>query len=80
MLSGTDEHECRGRPPTFVSAPRYAVNGADQADPKPAVISASANDPPQSEATKIIARATIHPTVNGKASTAGCLGGSPAAI
>jgi hypothetical protein len=79
MPLGTAEPECRGRPPTIVPALRDAVNGADQAKPKPAAIPTSAHGLPLPEATKIIARATIHPTVNGMA-TAGCWTGSPAVI
>ena len=79
MLSGTAEPECRGRPPMIVPALRDAVNGADQANPKPAAIPTSAHDPPHPEATKIIARATIHATIDGKA-TAGRLACSPAVI
>jgi hypothetical protein len=79
MLSGTAEPECRGCPPTTVPALRDAVNGAEQPIPRPATIPTTAHDPPHPEATTIIARATIHPTVNGMA-TAGCLTGSPAVI
>ena len=79
MLSGTAEPECRGRRPTIVPPLREAVNGADPANPKPAAIPTSAHDPPHPEATKIVARATIQPTVNGKP-TGGCLAGSPAVI
>jgi hypothetical protein len=79
MPSGTAEPECRERPPDVVPALRDAVNGADQAIPMPAATPASAHDAPHPEATKSIAGATIHPTVNGMA-TAGCLTGSPAVI
>jgi hypothetical protein len=79
MLSGTAEPECRGRLPRVVPTLRAAVNGAEQAIPSPAAIPTSAHDPPHPEATKMIARATIQPTVNGMA-TAGCLTGSPAVI
>lgn len=79
MLSGTAEPECRGRPPRIVPAFRDAVNSADQAIPRPAAIPTSAHNPPHPEATKIIARATIHPTANSMA-TAWCLTGSPAVI
>ncbi len=79
MLSGTAEPQCRGRQPRIVPALRDAVNGANEDVLRPAGIATSAHDPPHPEATKIIARATIHPTVNGMA-TAGCLTGSPAVI
>ncbi len=71
MPSGTAEPECRERPPGIVPALRDAVNGADGAIPTPAATPASSYDAPHPEATKIIARATIHPTVNGVA-RAGC--------
>jgi hypothetical protein len=77
MPSGTAEPECRERPPEIVPALRDAVNGADEAIPTPGVTPASAHDAPHPEATKNIAHATIHPTVNGVA-TAGCLAGSTA--
>jgi hypothetical protein len=77
MLSGTAEPECRERPPEILPALRDAVNGADQAVPRPAATPTSANNPPHPEATNAIRRATIHP--NGMA-TAGCLTCSPAVI
>jgi len=79
MPSGTAEPECRERPPEIVPVLRDAVNGADEAIPTSGATPTSAQDAPHPEATKIIARATIHPTVNGTA-TAGCLTGSPAVI
>jgi hypothetical protein len=79
MPLGTAEPECRERPPEIVPALRDTVNGAHEPIPAPAAILTSAHDPPHPEATKIIARATIHPTVNGMA-TAGCWTGSPAVI
>ena len=79
MLSGTAGPECRERPPEIVPALRDAVNGANEVIPTPAATPASSYDAPHPEATKTIARATIHPTVNGIA-TAGCSTGSPAVI
>lgn len=79
MPSGTAEPECRERLQEIVPALRDAVNGADQSIPTPAASPRSADDAPHPEATKIIARATLYPTVNGMA-TAGCLTGSPAVI
>jgi hypothetical protein len=77
MPSGTAEPECRACPPETVPALRDAVSGADEAIPSPVARSTSTHDPPHPEATKIVARATLYPAVNGKA-TAGCLAGSPA--
>jgi hypothetical protein len=77
MPSGTAEPECRARPPKIAPSLRDVVSGADEAIPAPAARSTSAHDAPHPEATKIVVRATLNPTVNGMA-TAGCLAGSPA--
>jgi hypothetical protein len=73
MLSGNSELKCREG--SSVMSPE--VRGAEQAIPRPAAIPTSANDPPRPEATKIAARATIHPMVNDSA-TAGYWAGSTA--
>jgi len=75
MLSRTAEPEYRERRP--VDLPEFAgsVSGADATTPTPAAILTLADDAPHPEATEIVARATIHPTVNG-AATAEFLAGS----
>ncbi len=79
MPSGTAEPECRQRPPEALTAVGTAQIGADQPSTRPAATPESAHDPPQSEATNITARATIHLSVNGVA-TAGCMARSTAVI
>lgn len=77
MLSGTAEPQCRAHPSANLLELRSTVSGADAIGPTPATSPTSADDAPHSEATKVLARATIHPTVNGAATT-GCLAGSTA--
>ena len=79
MPSGIAEPECRQRPPEASPAVRAALIGADQLQPEAGSDPESAHDPPQSEATKNPAHATIHPSVNGMA-TAGCMARSTAVI
>jgi hypothetical protein len=54
-----------------------AVGGADQGPMRPVTIPTPADDAPRTGPTKIVARATIHPTVNGSAA-AGYWAGSTA--
>jgi hypothetical protein len=62
MLSGSAEPECRvGQP---------VVRGAAESLARSVMILTPADDAPRWGQTKIAARATIHPTVNGSA-TAG---------
>jgi hypothetical protein len=75
MLSGIVEPEYRERGPVILPAIAGAVSGADATTPTPAATLTSADDAPHPEATEIVARATIHPTVNG-AATVACLAGS----
>jgi hypothetical protein len=73
MLSRTVEPEYRERGPVNLPEIAGAVTGADATTPTPAVT--LADDAPDPQATIIVARATIHPTVNG-AATVGCWPGS----
>ncbi len=75
MLSRTVEPEYRERGPVILPEIAGAVSVADATTPSPAAILTSADDAPHPEATEIVARATIHPTVNG-AATVGCWPGS----
>lgn len=75
MLSGTVEPEYRERGPVNLPEIAGAVTGADATTPTPAAILTLADDAPDPQATIIVARATIHPTVNG-AATVACLAGS----
>ncbi|HEY1843090.1 MAG TPA: hypothetical protein VGG53_23240 [Mycobacterium sp.] len=77
MLWGIDERQSRERPPVISPEVRSAVIGADAATLSYLATPMSTDDAPDPEATNIMARATIHPTVNGVA-TAGCLAGSTA--
>jgi hypothetical protein len=73
MLSGSAEPECRPGQP--VMSPE--VRGADKGPMRPVTIPTPADDAPRTGPTTIVARATIHPTVNGSAA-AGCWTGSTA--
>jgi hypothetical protein len=73
MLSGSAEPECRPGQP--VMSP--VVRGADQGPVRSVAIFTPADDAPRTGPTKFVARATIHPTVNGSAA-AGCWAGSTA--
>ena len=79
MLPGTDEPQGREHPSATEPEFRSPVSGADAVNPAPTASPTSGGDAPQSEATKALTRATIHPTVNGAARTA-CLAGSTAGI
>jgi hypothetical protein len=79
MLSGTEEPQYREHPLANLPEFRITVSGADALPVVPLASPTSADDAPPSEATKVLARATIHPTVNGAATT-GCLAGSTAGI
>jgi hypothetical protein len=79
MLSGTAEPECRDHPSEVVAAVGASVSGTDTPTRAFATTRTSADGAPLTEATKITARATIHPSVNGMA-TAGCIAGSTAVI
>ena len=67
MLSGTEEPECRQRQLTIRLGNVGAVDGGDPTAPTATVVPAAADDAPRREATKALARATIHPTVTGAA-------------
>ena len=71
MLSRTVEPEYRERGPVNLPEIAGAVTGADATTPTPAATLTLADDAPDPEATIIVARATIHTTVNG-AATVGC--------
>jgi hypothetical protein len=75
MLSPTAEPDYQEHEPVILPAIAGAVSGADATTPTPAAILTLADDAPDPEATIIVARATIHPTVNG-AATVGCWPGS----
>ena len=79
MLSGTAEPECRDHPSEVVPAAGASVSGIDTPTQAFATTRTSADDAPLTEATKIAAHVTIHPSVNGMA-TAGCRAGSTAVI
>jgi hypothetical protein len=71
MLCGTVEPECRQRKRVISSARVDTVVGEVAIAAMPAAILISADDAPDRQATKGVARATIHPAVDG-AATAGC--------
>lgn len=77
MLSGTDKPEHSERPPLISPEVCNAVIGADAVTLASGATPMLTDDAPHPEATKIMAHATIHPTVNGMA-TAGCMAGSTA--
>ncbi len=71
MPSGTAEPACRNHPSAVLPSGWTAVSGAAMARTALAVTQTSAHAAPLSEATKIAARATIHPLVNGVATIEG---------
>ena len=79
MSSGTAEPECRAHPSAVLPAGDTTMSGADMARAALAATQTSQHAAPLSEATKIAARATIHPLVNGVA-TAECMPCSTAVI
>jgi hypothetical protein len=71
MLCGTVEPGCRQRKRVILAGIVDAVDGAVATTAMPAAIRIPADDAPDRQATKDVARATIHPAVDGVA-TAGC--------
>jgi hypothetical protein len=69
MLSGTDEPECRRRQCLIPACHLDIKSGVDAITADPAVIETSAGDAPDHQATKALAHATIHPAINGAATT-----------
>ena len=67
MHSGTVEPACRERGPVHLPEIASAVTGADGTTATLAATLTTADDAPEPAATKIAARAIIHPTVNGAA-------------
>jgi len=67
MLCGTVEPECRQRKRVILSGIAGAAGSTVAATRMPAAILISADDAPDWEATKVAARATMHPGANGAA-------------